>query len=214
MREKAREKGQKVKTILSVCILIVMTGSISFCQAKVSGLEIGVQAPPFSENNAQGKRVTLSDVYENGPVVLIFYHGGWCVQCIRQLAEYQELMGKFTNANASIVAVSVDTAERSAVTVKKHRLTFEVISNPCADILYDYNVVCYMLDAVYQKYLTEDRIDIEEASERIDHLIAMPTTYVINNEGVIVYAHASEDCTSRPSPVDILQVVRDMQCII
>jgi hypothetical protein len=40
-------------------------------------IKVGDRAPDFTLENMDGQRVTLSDVYRNRNVVLVFYRGQW-----------------------------------------------------------------------------------------------------------------------------------------
>jgi cytochrome oxidase Cu insertion factor (SCO1/SenC/PrrC family) len=40
-------------------------------------VKVGDTAPDFTLENMDGKRVTLSEVYRNKAVVLVFYRGQW-----------------------------------------------------------------------------------------------------------------------------------------
>ena len=44
-------------------------------------------APDFTLPDALGQHVTLSRLLEQGPVVLVFYRGGWCPYCIACIPE-------------------------------------------------------------------------------------------------------------------------------
>lgn len=42
-----------------------------------SALNVGDTAPDFQLPNASGEVVTFSEILKKGPVVLIWYRGGW-----------------------------------------------------------------------------------------------------------------------------------------
>jgi hypothetical protein len=42
-----------------------------------TGLQSGTTAPDFTLPDVTGKQVALSDLLQNGPVVLSFYRGNW-----------------------------------------------------------------------------------------------------------------------------------------
>src|ERR1700733_15046086 len=58
-----------------------------------AALTKGGLAPDFTLPDATGTPVTLSDRLRDGPVVLIFYRGGWCPYCNLQLRAYQHALG-------------------------------------------------------------------------------------------------------------------------
>jgi ATP-dependent protease HslVU (ClpYQ) peptidase subunit len=43
----------------------------------IEGLAVGTTAPDFSLPDATGKKVSLSETLQQGPVVLTFYRGSW-----------------------------------------------------------------------------------------------------------------------------------------
>lgn len=43
----------------------------------IKGLAVGMTAPDFCLPDAKGTQVSLSEVLEQGPVVLSFYRGSW-----------------------------------------------------------------------------------------------------------------------------------------
>jgi len=172
------------------------------------GLSVGVQASDFEAVTYEGKYFRLSDYYESGPVVLVFYRGGWCMYCNRQLQEIQSRLAEFDANGASVVAVSVDLQENAAETVNDKQLDFTVISNPKADVLEAYNLGYHIAPDVAKKYKKEYKIDLQAYSGRADYLIAVPGTYVIDTTGTIRYGYANRDYKVRPALDDVLNAVR------
>jgi thiol-disulfide isomerase/thioredoxin len=52
-------------------------------------------APDFALPDATCQRVTLSQLLEQGPVVLVFYRGTWCPYCNLELRAYQKVLPEF-----------------------------------------------------------------------------------------------------------------------
>lgn len=171
------------------------------------GLSVGDQAPDFEAPNYKGEMVKLSEQYADGPVILIFYRGGWCVYCNLQLQSYQSQIEDFTSRGAKIIAVSVDKQEKAAKTVEEKELGFEVVSNPDASLLELYNVIYKVPEDLRQTYLEKYNINLKESSGRDDGVIAVSATYVINESGKIIFAHSDEDYTVRKNPDEILKVL-------
>lgn len=171
---------------------------------KIYGLPVGTPAPDFIARNYLDQPVKLSEYYTEGPVVLIFYRGGWCPYCNRHLKELQDNLHAFVSHNAAIIAVSVDTPENVAKTAQENALDFEIISNPSADILTSYNLAYQLSADLKEKYLKEYNIDLEKYSGRTDGIIAVPAVFIIDQTGKIVYAYANEDYKVRKIPQEIL----------
>ena len=64
-----------MKSFLLSCIIVATFVTMSFGQDQ-PGIGKNVKAPDFEATNYKGENVRLSQLYSNGPVVLIFYRGG------------------------------------------------------------------------------------------------------------------------------------------
>lgn len=202
-----------MKRALVFMIPLLMVGP-SFAQDVITdgqdtpGLKVGSVAPEFTAPTDAGHKVTLSDYYKKGPVILIFYRGAWCPHCNLHLKSFQDRLEDFKKLGATILAVSVDKPEYGAKTVQKDGLGFEVVSDPQADILSAYNVIYKVPDDLAEKYLREYHIDLQAHSGRKDHVIAVPATYVIDKSGKIVFAYANMDYKVRTRPEEVLDVLK------
>lgn len=191
----------------SICILFT---TYHVAQAQQPGLSVGMMAPDFDASNSENKRIKLSDEYKNGPVVLIFYRGGWCPYCNRHLQDLESHISDFETYNAKIIAVSVDKIDNSAMTVADQKLSFDVISNPEGNILEAYNLVYHVPDELAKTYKEIYNIDLVAASGRTDYMIAIPGAYVIDQTGTIVFADANDDYKTRTSPEKILEFLKTL----
>ncbi len=197
--------------MLFFILLQPFCGAIAQPAGDKPGLSVGTMAPDFTATTYKGGSVTLSNEYKKGPLVLIFYRGGWCPYCNLHLKSFQKSLGDFTALGATILAVSVDKPEGAANVVKNNELGFDVISDSQADILKAYNVVYQVSEELAVKYLNEYKIDLEAYSGRKDHVIAVPATYVIDTSGKIVFAYANEDYKVRVEPEQVLNILKSLK---
>ena len=193
--------------------LFGLVGCFLFCaplavQAQQPGLSVGQSAPDFTGITYQGKSVDFYQDYLNqGPVVLIFYRGSWCHFCNLQLQEYQQHFPEFQERGVTLLFVSVDKQEKAAAMVEEKAYSFDVIADPEAAILEAYNVIFQVPEALATMYKERYQIDLQEASGRDDRVIAVPATYVINQDGQIVYAYANENYKVRVTAEEILKII-------
>lgn len=197
------------KMFLSLLFLL-MLGSLSSAQ-EMPGLKVGDLAPDFVANDFRGEKIQLSQYYADGPVILIFYRGSWCPYCNAQLQQLQSNLVEFRKYNASVIAVSVDKIDKAAEAVEGYDLEFEVVSNPEGDILERYGLMYQVPDELNKKYKEQYNIDLEAASGRTDHVIAIPATYIIDIDGTIVFAYANEDYKVRTSSEEIIEELKKIQ---
>ncbi len=80
-----------MKKIYLLCLLGLFLSSPAVAEDEdiaLPGLAVGVEAPDFEAITHQGEIVRLSTAIEDGPVVLVFYRGGWCMYCNMQLWQF------------------------------------------------------------------------------------------------------------------------------
>jgi peroxiredoxin len=67
-------------------------------------------APAWTLPDGFGKTVSLSR-YQGRPVVVIFYEGSGCIQCMKQLNSFAQKAREFAAAGIDLVAISTDTPD-------------------------------------------------------------------------------------------------------
>lgn len=124
-----------------------------------SGLEKNELAPDFELTTLTGETVKLSD-YKGKKVILNFW-ATWCPPCKVEMPFMESYYGKYKESeNVEILAVNMTNMERGrSETVKgfvdEHKLTFPILMDEDGGVTELYKVLAY------------------------------PTTFIINTEGVI-----------------------------
>jgi peroxiredoxin len=163
------------------------------------------KAPDFILTNATGKEVQLSDYLKKGPVVLTWYRGGWCPYCNMTLHYLQEQLPNIQSKGASLLALTPELPDKSISTSEKHQLQFEVLSDVGNKVAKEYGVVFKLTDAVaesYQKAFDLHGFNGDESDE-----LPLAATYVINQEGTIVYTFLDAEYRNRAEAKGILAVL-------
>ena len=79
--------------------------------------------------NQVGVSIKLSDYLKRGPVIVMFYRGGWCPYCNLELRAYQRLLSEMRERGIGLVAISPQTPDASLSTAEKNSLEFDVLSD-------------------------------------------------------------------------------------
>lgn len=153
------------------------------------------QAPGFSLPGVDGKPVSSAALLAKGPVVLVFYRGGWCPYCNVQLAGYQKGLDRIQAKGATLVAVSPQLPEKSAALTEKKELRFPVLSDVGLKVARSFGLV-FRAPANYG-FLPEFNGD--PSGE-----LPLAATYVIGQGGRILKAFVDQDYKNRASLEDIL----------
>ncbi|MBE9030511.1 AhpC/TSA family protein [filamentous cyanobacterium LEGE 11480] len=172
-------------------------------------LKVGATAPDFELSDPTGKRVKLSALLVNGPVVLNFYRGEWCPYCNLEIRAFQQLLPEFQQAGAQVVAVSPELPDNSLTMQEKHELSFPVLSDVGNVVARDYGLV-FSLDASLRPLYQGFGIDIPAHNGDESYDLPVPATYVVDTSGTVRYAYANADYTLRAEPAEVLAEVQSL----
>jgi peroxiredoxin len=175
------------------------------------GLEVGDTAPDFTLNDAAGRPVTLSNLLQQGPVVLIFYRGEWCPFCNLQLRSLQENLPRIHELGASLVAVSPQAPDHALSLTEKHDLNYPVLSD-----LHQTVIRSYRLQFTLSGDLEDLQVNVfhnDPATQNADHSrsLPVPATFVIDREGIVRSRFVSADWRYRPDTTDIIAALETLK---
>lgn len=171
------------------------------------GVAVGEAAPDARLTGLDGATVHLAELYAAGPALVVFYRGGWCPYCNFQVRELVTRRADLAARGLTPVLISVDRVEEAARTGAAYEIPFPVLSDP--------DLVAHRAFRVTHEVDEETRaryrgfgIDLERASGRDHHTIAIPSVFAVDAEGHVRFAHADRDYRTRPT-VDQLLVALD-----
>ena len=120
-------------------------------------IKVGDVLERFTLDDATGNPVSLDQLVENGPAVIVFYRGGWCPDCNLTLRTYQqELLPQLGALGARLVAISPQSPDESLSTVEKAALEFTVLSDPGARLADRIGIAFDQSDEVLAAQRTSD----------------------------------------------------------
>jgi peroxiredoxin Q/BCP len=100
--------------------------------------KVGAAAPPIQLKSQAAKEVKLSD-FKGKWVVLYFYPKDFTGGCTIEAKNFQRDIAQYTKRNATIVGVSVDSAQSHKEFCTKEGLNFTLLSDPQATASKAYN---------------------------------------------------------------------------
>lgn len=190
----------------------VMTLSLS--ELKSSGLENtslkkGAKCPEFSLPNSQGKLISVTNLLQQGPVVLVFYRGGWCPYCNLTLRALQKSLDAIRENGAQLVAISPQEPDQSLSTAEKDELTFEVLSDKKNKVARSFGLV-FKLPSDLVKVYGEFGIDLKKANGDDENELPLAATFVVGKDGTIEHAFVDADYKKRMEPAEIVSVLQKL----
>ena len=150
----------------------------------------------------------MSTLWLRGPLVLIFYRGGWCPYCNLELRAWQQQLAELRRLGAQLVAVSPQTPDNSLSTAEKNALAFPVLSDSALQAVTAFGVAFEMPPELIELYSrVGNNLPVLNGNGR--WVLPVPATYVIDRDGRIVFAHVEADYRERAEPRDVLAAIAD-----
>ena len=143
-------------------------------------LEIGMKAPDFTLQDKDGNQVALSD-FAGKKVVLYFYPRDNTPGCTRQACAFAQNYDGFKERGVEVIGISKDSAASHAKFADKHELPFILLSDPELVAIQGYDV-------------WKEKTMCGKTSMGV-----VRTTYLIDEEGVIVKAFGNVKAAENPA---------------
>ncbi|MEZ4736643.1 MAG: redoxin domain-containing protein [Caldilineaceae bacterium] len=100
------------------------------------------------------------------------------------------------------MAISPNTSDKSLSSIEKYALTFEVLTDAHNALARQYGLVFTMSEAVRLIY----HIPAHNGDDTWELLF--PATYVVNQQGMVVYRFVNADYTKRAEPATVVAVLQ------
>ncbi|WP_419802906.1 peroxiredoxin-like family protein [Mucilaginibacter sp.] len=166
----------------------------------ISPLLIGESIPTVNLTDFNGKPFNLNEEVAKKPTVLIFYRGGWCPFCNRELSGIQTIEGSLRAMGYQIVAISTDSPENLSKTMGKDQLTYTLLSDSELSVSKAFGLA-YVAPKAYEKLLVNS-----SNGKNIDKLLPVPSVFILDTKGTIQFEYINPDYKQRINP-DLLQAV-------
>jgi peroxiredoxin len=166
-------------------------------------LAIGSKASAFSLRDHNGKTVSSPELLSKGPLVICFFRGRWDPFCCGQMEAMNLILPQIQQAGASMVAISPQTVSQSFFMADQHKLGFPLLSDDGNQVACQFGLVYRVPDdqqATYRRAF----INLPFANGDESWELPIPATFILDQEGMVVYASANPDYTERPEPGEIV----------
>lgn len=170
------------------------------------GLALGAMLPDVGVKDIEGKPMRVADSAKGGALLVVFYRGGWCPFCNAQVKQMADAFPEFQRRGVTPVLVSVDKAEEGVKTRALYEVTFPLLSDPELVAHEAFRVVHSASDEEVKR-LKGFGVDIEASSGQQHHKFAVPSMFLFDTGGKLVWRHVDLDYKTRPAVEQILGVL-------
>ena len=173
-------------------------------------INVGDYAPEFKLMNAVGKEVSLYDALITGPVVLVWYRGGWCPYCNLQLKTIQDKLTEIMQAGGQVIAISPELPDKTMTLKERHSLEFNVLSDINNRVADTYKLAYNVPDSYVDHYDLSYTLNEHNGADSQQRL-PLAATYVIDKSGIVEYAFLDADFVKRADPDEVIAILNDLK---
>lgn len=159
--------------------------------------------PGFSLANSNNQLINSDTLLGGGKLIITFFRGSWCPYCNLQLKAFQDAIPQIKAKNATLIAISPQTYTFNNQLAEEHTLDFEILFDKNNEYAQKLGIVITLQDFVLSQYKALG-IDLNSFNGNNDHSLPVPATFVIENNGRILYTFNDVDYTKRANIQEII----------
>jgi len=159
---------------------------------EICPIKVGAKIPPLKLPTVDGNLFDLNAAFSQKPTVLVFYRGGWCPFCNRQLSQIGKIHPQLLSMGYQVIAVGADRPEKLAETMQKDSLDYTLLSD-------SKTTAAQVLGLAFR---------VEDASGERHHILPVPAPFVVGTDGVVKFEYVNPDYRTRIDPDVLLAAAR------
>src|ERR1700761_1076900 len=170
-------------------------------------LTAGAVMPDGDLLDVDGAPTSLTRLRADKPAVIVFYRGAWCPYCNIALRTYQaELAPALEDRGYAMIAVSPQKPDVSLTAAETNQLTYTVVSDPGNQLA---SALGILTAPSAEAAAAQQKLGLDLAEHNADGglTLPMPTTVVVDANGVIRWIDVHPNYTTRSEVPDILAAV-------
>lgn len=166
----------------------------------ISPLFNGEKIPVAQLPDISGKLFDLNKAVSEKPTILIFYRGGWCPYCNKQLSGLRDAAPELEKLGYQLIAVSTDAPEGLIEMKKKNNLNYTLLSD--ADLNFS-----KQFGLAYKAPMEKWEMLLKTTHGKdIDLLLPVTSVFILDKKGLIQFEYINPDFHQRMN-ADLLKNV-------
>ncbi|KAH8658285.1 thioredoxin-like protein [Xylariales sp. PMI_506] len=161
-----------------------------------AAIQVGDVLPAFTLPNDSGENVSSIDLLDKSALLITFYRGSWCSFCSLTLASLQENADEFHAKGVKLVAISPMLPMTTVATVADDKTKIEMLSDVGSDYARKLGILWTQSEEMRPVYDAFGQ-NLRERNGTDSYELPVPTSLLVDREGVVRYAHVDFDFTRR-----------------
>ncbi|MGQ8365132.1 peroxiredoxin-like family protein [Glaciecola sp. 1036] len=198
--------------LLSLCLYSIQLLALDRTQIRENAQDVtpllnGMTVPNVVVKTAEGDPVSLHGLLLQKPSVVVFYRGGWCPYCSRQLAELKDIEQELVDEGYQIIAISPETPEKLQAQKLKTEFAAQLISDADLNAIREFGIGFYVPGETAKLY--KDRMQIELTADKNNRaVLPAPAVFILDTKGQVRFSYVNPDFKVRPSAELVLSAAK------
>ncbi|EDM37991.1 hypothetical protein PBAL39_16239 [Pedobacter sp. BAL39] len=159
----------------------------------ISPLLIGETIPSATLKGANGESFDLNKEVAAKPTILIFYRGGWCPFCSKQLSGLQNAIPELEKQGYQLIAISTDKPEGLMQSTTKEKLSYTLLSDSDLNLAKQFGIA-FKAPEGYWEMLPKTTGGMNK-----ELLLPVPSIFILDQKGAIRFEYINPDFKQRIS---------------
>lgn len=174
----------------------------------VTPLLNGQNIPNVTLKTADGAPVSLMALAMQKPSIILFYRGGWCPYCNRQLAELKDIEQQLVDLGYQVLAISPESPAKLQTQKLETEFAVTLLSDEGLEAIRGFGVGFYVPADTKTKYKEKWNIQLtdEEKSDRA--VLPAPAIFIADKTGLIQFNYVNPNFKVRPSSELVFQAAK------
>jgi peroxiredoxin len=145
-----------------------------------------------------GKPINLQQLVESKPSVLIFYRGGWCPFCSRQLSGLMEVQQQIIDLGYQIIAISPDSPERMQQQKFDDNFQLVRLSDTEFKAIRAFGLAYELEESMVTTLQQRNKAEVVRIEGK--GVLPVPAVFVTNTAGLITFQYVNPNYRERIDP--------------
>jgi peroxiredoxin len=156
--------------------------------------------PNLPLTDSEGKQINTHDLVKQQGSVLVFYRGGWCPYCNKQLSGLAEINEEIVARGYQILAISPDNLENLPKTLDKNQLNYQIYSDSGATLITALGIG-FKTPGGAKAYIAAN------SKGKVTEVLPVPTVLVVDKTGKVIFSHSDANYKERLSNENLLKAL-------
>lgn len=174
----------------------------------VTPLLNGQTIPNATLRTADGSPVSLKALMMQKPSIILFYRGGWCPYCNRQLAGLKDIEKELVEMGYQVLAISPESPSRLQEQKLETEFAVTLLSDESLQAIKGFGIGFYVPGETKSKYKNNWNIQLTDEAGSDRAVLPAPAVFIADTTGLIKFQYVNPNFKVRPSSELLLQAAK------